>query len=185
LGDPQKLGKELLEESIPNFQKVLQRLSQATPPPAPPAPPAPTTADRATYQAWRQWQQRTMGFSMPEAELRILHETTPEGHVGPVISNPGVQQAMIRGQQKYTDLRVPILAIYALPHSPGLFAQNDPKLPAYEASDMGATGAQVRAMETGVPSARVVRVPRANHYVFLSHEAEVLREIRTFLQALP
>ena len=121
---------------------------------------------------------------MPEAELRQLHETTPEGHVGPVPGNPTVQQAMIRGQQKYTDLRVPVLAIFALPHSPGAFAQNDPRLAAYEAWDMGATGAQARAVESGVPSARVIRLPKANHYVFLSHEADVLREIRMFLQGL-
>jgi non-heme chloroperoxidase len=184
LRDPQKLGKELLEESLPNFQKILQRLSQTTPPPPQPAPPEPTTADRDSYRAWREWQQRTMGFSMPEAELRQLHETTPEGHVGPVPGNPSVQQAMIMGQQKYTALRVPILAIFALPHSPGAFAQNDPKLPAYEAWDMSATGAQAQALESGIPSARVVRLPNANHYVFLSHEADVLREIRTFLQRL-
>src|SRR5262245_36857527 len=184
LREPQKLGKELMEESLPNFQKVLQRLSQMPPPAPQPTPPEPTAADRDTYQAWREWQQRTMGFSMPEAELRQLHETTPEGHVGPVPGNPAVQQAMIMGQQKYTDLRVPILAIFALPHSPGAFAQNDPRLPAYETWDMAATGTQARALETGVPSARVVRLPKANHYVFLSHEADVLREIRTFLQGL-
>jgi non-heme chloroperoxidase len=35
-----------------------------------------------------------------------------------------------------------------------------------------------------VPSARVVRVPHANHYVFLSNEAEVLQEMRAFLAGL-
>jgi hypothetical protein len=36
-----------------------------------------------------------------------------------------------------------------------------------------------------VPSARVVRLPHANHYVFFSNEADVLREINAFLGTLP
>ena len=31
-----------------------------------------------------------------------------------------------------------------------------------------------------MPTARVVRIPKANHYVFLSHEADVLREMDAF-----
>jgi hypothetical protein len=50
--------------------------------------------------------------------------------------------------------------------------------------DMTGTGAQVAAVEAGVPSAGVVRLPKANHYVFLSNEADVLREMRAFLDGL-
>jgi non-heme chloroperoxidase len=32
-----------------------------------------------------------------------------------------------------------------------------------------------------VPGARVVRLAHANHYVFISNEADVLREMRAFL----
>jgi hypothetical protein len=42
----------------------------------------------------------------------------------------------------------------------------------------------VDAFEAGVPSARVVRVPNASHYIFQSNEADVLREIRAFLAGL-
>jgi hypothetical protein len=52
-----------------------------------------------------------------------------------------------------------------------------------EANDVKAE-AQARAFETGVPTARVVRIARANHYVFLSNEADVLREMETFLASL-
>jgi hypothetical protein len=37
----------------------------------------------------------------------------------------------------------------------------------------------------GVPSARVVRVPHANRYVYLSNEADVLREMKLFIGSLP
>jgi len=45
--------------------------------------------------------------------------------------------------------------------------------------------AQAKAFENGVPSARVVRLPYANHDVFMSNEADVLREMRAFLVGLP
>ena len=44
-------------------------------------------------------------------------------------------------------------------------------------------GTQVKAFEQGLPSARVVRLPGAEHYVFRSNEADVLREMNSFLAA--
>ena len=35
------------------------------------------------------------------------------------------------------------------------------------------------------PFAKVVELPGAHHYMFLSEQADVLREIRSFLQTLP
>ena len=43
---------------------------------------------------------------------------------------------------------------------------------------------QAKAFEHGVLGARVVRLRNANHYVFLSNEAEVLQEMRAFAAAL-
>jgi non-heme chloroperoxidase len=45
--------------------------------------------------------------------------------------------------------------------------------------------AEQNAFEKGVPSGRVVRLPHANHYVFISNRADVLREMRAFTNALP
>jgi len=56
---------------------------------------------------------------------------------------------------------------------------------AAEARDLERTGAQAKAFETGLPSARVVRLPHANHYVFRSNEADVLREMNAFIGSLP
>ena len=38
--------------------------------------------------------------------------------------------------------------------------------------------------EAGVPNARVVRLQHADHYIFLSNEADVLREMTDFLRTL-
>ena len=37
----------------------------------------------------------------------------------------------------------------------------------------------------GVPSAKVIRLPNADHYVFNFNEAEVLRAMNDFLDKLP
>ena len=44
---------------------------------------------------------------------------------------------------------------------------------------------QIAAFRNGVPDAQVVELPNANHYVFLSNEADVLREMKAFIEKLP
>jgi hypothetical protein len=39
-------------------------------------------------------------------------------------------------------------------------------------------------LQDGVPTARVARLPHANHVIFASNETDVLREMRTFLASL-
>ena len=56
---------------------------------------------------------------------------------------------------------------------------------AAEGWDAAVSVPQAKAFETGVPSARVVRLAHANHYVFLSNEADVLREMNAFISGLP
>lgn len=98
----------------------------------------------------------------------------------------GVSQAIMAGQQKYTRMPLPILAIYAVPHDLGSLIGNDPAArAAFEAYDENRTEAQAKAFEIGLPSARVVRLRRADHYIFRSNEADVLREMKTFLATLP
>jgi non-heme chloroperoxidase len=56
---------------------------------------------------------------------------------------------------------------------------------AAQARDLETTSAQANAFESGVPSARVVRLPNASHFVFRSNETDVLREMNTFIASLP
>lgn len=76
-----------------------------------------------------------------------------------------------------------MLAIYALPHDMGAI---NPNRAAEQARDVASiTGPQAKAFERAMPSARVVRLPGASHYVFQSNEADVLRETKTFIDHLP
>jgi non-heme chloroperoxidase len=185
--DQPQLVQDLLQTSLPAFEKDLQEVQKnlQSARPATPTPPAPTAADRESFAAFRSWQKRVYGNASPEAQLRQYYESAPEGHVGQVHTKLAIPQAIIAGQQKYTDLRVPILAIFAAPHDLGLFANNNPVArAAFEARDIASTEAQAKAFESGVSSARVVRLPHANHAVFMSNEQDVLMEMRAFLAGL-
>jgi len=99
---------------------------------------------------------------------------------------PTVDSAVMAGEQEYTDVRSTILAIFSVPHDLGPAFQNDSTArAAAEAGDLDRTGAQADAFEKGIPFSRVVRLPHASHYVFLSNEADVLREMKAFLASLP
>ncbi|MGA8437871.1 MAG: hypothetical protein WB762_23490 [Candidatus Sulfotelmatobacter sp.] len=85
--------------------------------------------------------------------------------------------------QKYTRIDVLILAIYALPHGRGI---TDPaKRAEADARDLAFQGAMAKAFEKGLPSARVIWLAHADHYLFRSNAADVLREMNSFIEGLP
>jgi non-heme chloroperoxidase len=99
---------------------------------------------------------------------------------------PPIGLAIHFGEQKYTRIPVPILAIVVCPHNFNGPISIDPETKAaLVADDLSRCTAQADAFAAGVPSARVVRLPNTDHYVFRSNEAEVLREMNTFLEKLP
>jgi pimeloyl-ACP methyl ester carboxylesterase len=121
-----------------------------------------------------------------QARQKELDAMPPAMLAAAAAPQPAVPRAVMAGAQKYTQLSsVPILAIYAVPHDLGPLAASDPAVrAAREAEDLERTGVQAAAFEKGVPSARVVRLPHANHYLFRSNQADVLREMNAFLAGL-
>ena len=81
-----------------------------------------------------------------------------------------VGAAIQMGTKQFTEIKPAALAIFAAPKE-GAEPAND--------NERGREGCG-QAFERLVPSARVVRLPGATHFVFISNEADVLREIRTF-----
>jgi pimeloyl-ACP methyl ester carboxylesterase len=96
-----------------------------------------------------------------------------------------IAEAIRDGERRYTTLEVPILAIFANPHSPAnYFPQvSEDKLAALSTLDQSRTEAQVEAFEK-LKSAKVVVLPNADHYVFSSNEQDVERAMKDFLNAL-
>ncbi len=138
----------------------------------------------------KQLVQELLQTSLPQVE-KDLQDHQKELQTMPALPQPpselpSAAQAIFAGQQKYMDIRDPILAIFAVPHDLGPAFKDDPAArAAAEANDAARAGAQAKAFESGLPSARVVRLPNANHYVFQSNEADVLREMNAFLSSLP
>jgi non-heme chloroperoxidase len=157
-----------------------------------PQPPPPSGADLASFSALQKYYQRVDGFRFPEAELRQQRESTPDGGVGKQRDFPGgaMLMTLMMGMKKYTNIPVPALVIFANPHSLGTWVDDntDPSVrtaaKAYSAALAALTERQKKAVENGVPMAQVITLRGANHYVFLSNEADVLPDMRAFLAGL-
>jgi pimeloyl-ACP methyl ester carboxylesterase len=100
---------------------------------------------------------------------------------------PSIQYAVAiqRSVQSYTGVKCPTLAIFALPHKLPEQGMTSEAHAARIAEDLAQTGAQADAFQKGNPSARVIRLPNADHFVFRSNEEDVLREMNAFLATLP
>lgn len=102
--------------------------------------------------------------------------------------SPSTQAALAiqKGVQIYSAVKCPVLAIYAIPHSiPESMEKNPARRAQIVANDLETTSAQIDAFQAGNPSARVVRLPNAAHLLYRSNEADVVREMKTFIASLP
>jgi non-heme chloroperoxidase len=185
-GNQEQLMQQLQHTTIPEFENDLrQRQDEQAKRARLPNPPPPSAADLDNFDAYRAYQKRVLGWPRTEANLRAQFEVTPEGHIGKFRPTAELHQALMAGLQKYTNVRVPILAIFASPADPGPYAHGDSEtLAAFEAHDAALTEAQANAVRAAAPSAHVVLLPNANHAIFLSNEADVLREMRAFLASV-
>jgi non-heme chloroperoxidase len=148
---------------------------------APNSPP-PGKDDLASASALAAWYRRTRGVSFPESEAYEMMAHNSPGRVG---------RAIQEGTKNFTQIKVPVLATWAHPqdHSADLRSFTDPdqraKMEALLVETEAKEEKQIAAFRNGVPDARVVVLPRAHHYVFLSNEADVLREMKAFMEKLP
>ena len=157
-----------------------------------PQPPPPGKTDLASFSALEKYYERVDGFRFPEAELRAQRESTPDGEVGKERDLPGAALFMplLTGTKKFTAIPVPALIIFANPHGQGIWVDEnrDPSVQtaakAYSTALEALTERQEKSVEIGLPTARVITVRGGNHYVFLSNEAEVLKDIHAFVAGL-
>jgi pimeloyl-ACP methyl ester carboxylesterase len=157
-----------------------------------PQPPPPAETDLASFSSFQKYYGRVNGFLFPEAELRAQRESAPDGGVGKQRDLPGAALFMplMTGTKKYTAIPVPALVIFANPHSQGIWVDKnaDPSVQsaarAYSTALEALTQRQEESVEDGVRTAHVITLRGANHYVFLSNEADVLREMHAFIASL-
>ena len=157
-----------------------------------PIRPAPAP-DRSSFEALTQ--RPGLKVSFPEAEWRQQFAANPDGSVGRSLMSLDIRQAITvdaRVKPNYAGIRVPVLAMYQaqLPFE-GVAAEFDIRNE-HERAGLRQEYAATRAMYTrwqqdllaGVPTARIVELPGANLFMFLSNQADVLREVRAFAAQL-
>jgi len=105
---------------------------------------------------------------------------------GPLPPSPfvGARGAIVKGitngMRDYAGIKPPFLAFIPVPH------QCQPNCDtAFAKDDTARMTDTADTLEAHYPNGRVVRLPNANHYVFFSHEADVLRETKAFIDGLP
>ncbi len=139
-------------------------------------------ADRVNLAAFRG---KPTPVTFPPAEQRRL-DLQP---IDPVIRKAITEDHLVRPE--YARITVPVLAMYrstTLDQSLRDFPPaNDREREAVELA-VAARRAVLKKwqddLRAGVPDARIVEVPGANLFMFLSHEADVIREIRAFAATL-
>lgn len=117
--------------------------------------------------------------------LKDLEGAPPPPPQPPASSGFSPTHAILDGAQKYTKIPVPVLAICAFPRRLGPEMGDDSaSRDAARARMLRLAGAQIKAFRSGVPSARVVTLPDADHYIYRSNEADIVREINLFVSSL-
>lgn len=117
-------------------------------------------------------------LTVAQMEMKLLPVPAP----GPKTETVKVSTAILGGAHKYTNIKAPVLAFFALPHAMPENASAATKA-FVQANDM-LTAVHAKAFEAGVQGSHVVRLANSDHYVYRSNEAEVIREMNAFMDAL-
>ncbi len=153
-------------------------------------PPPPTDDDQRSYSALQSWYAHTMHIEPPEADLRANSVPSPMSPIGAPRTPPSVYEAIVSGVRRpdYRRIHLPTLAIYAVPRSiedtPGFGSA--PRAVVRELFELQREQVRVNSAElqSGNRHVRVVEIRGASHFLFLSNQADTLREIRAFVTTL-
>jgi pimeloyl-ACP methyl ester carboxylesterase len=156
--------------------------------------PVASVADLRSFSAYRDWRKQTQGISIPESELRNDFVENPDGSVGSSKTPEYVFEEMATGDKRhdYSEIRSPVLAFVVYDTPDGTPQEQIRKYHVTDAAEptiveavygqyIGMARIRIDRMKRAAGGARVVELWGADHFVFLSNEADVLRELRAFL----
>ena len=176
-------------EDDPPADREWAALQQKMPPGLRP-PPVCEPEDRSTFAAFSKSLACRFGFAFPESELRQQFETVGDGVGTPTAPN-WVMRSIGQGQayrKDYSNIRVPVLVMMEFPRWPDYKPKDEQErqlIDQFLARGRVIIDRWTAKLTRAVPDARFVDLPGAGHYVFLTKEADVLREIRSFVAGLP
>jgi non-heme chloroperoxidase len=149
------------------------------------APPSPKASDFASISAFQRYMKGYYGGVIPESEVRQLYRIDEDGRVGEFLGHGYPSQSMMLAEERFHSIETPLLAIFPYPLAPYPSQTSDPtKLAAYRAAETSRNEAQI-AIFREQPHAKVIVIPNATHFIFLSREEEVISQISTFVNSLP
>jgi len=156
-----------------------------------PQSPGPDKSATQSFSKLQKWDADTYGYRIPESEFRQIWESTAEGRPFRTRDTPGSQAfaAILGGEKRFTAIPVPALVIFAVPHiqESWMSKNKSPDLQkaarAYYTAVDTLADKQAKALEASVKTVHVIKL-RGTHYIFLSEEGAVLREVRGFVSSL-
>ena len=154
-------------------------------------------SDAATPQAKRALIQQMLKTNLPDykesleqmsAALQSIPDQPPPPEKTLSSRSYRVTQAVHDGEQEYTTITCPLLAVFNEPTPPVLKPDADANAKAQAARfavNLKGLHEQQQAFEALGSNARVIRIKDANHYVFRSNEEDVLRKVNDFIATVP
>ena len=125
-----------------------------------------------------------LGGTIPESEVRQDFRIGQDGTVGEWLGHGNPNQSVMLEEERFHSIETPLLAIFSYPSAPYPSQTSDPaKLAASRAAETSREEAQI-AIFREQPHAKVIVIPNATHYIFLSREEEVISQITEFVNSL-
>jgi len=193
--------------SSPEYLELYRKLPEARK-----SDPEPSASDRKSFQTYRKFQMRRGKVPFPESELRNMYATNQDESVGDYkASTDAIHKAIGDGAQKreYSRITVPILSLFSWscsdkitspytctkhPHHNPLYKAKPPSEPknaqeraaidAFDEATLAYLNRWNKNLLTAPGGVRLVDIPGADHYSFISNEEDVLNELRVFLKRL-
>jgi non-heme chloroperoxidase len=147
--------------------------------------PSPKDSDLASISAFQSYMKGYYGGIIPESEVRQNFRIGEDGRVGEFLGHGYAGQAVMLKEERFHSIDTPLLAIIAYPGAPNPGQTSDPaKLAASRAAETSREESQI-AIFREQPHAKVIVIPNATHFIFLSREEEVISQISDFVNSLP
>jgi hypothetical protein len=147
--------------------------------------PSPKASDLGSISAFQAYMKGYYGGTIPESEVRQLYRIGVDGRVGEWLGHSYPRQSVMLEEERFDSIDTPLLAVIVYPSAPNPGETNDAlKLSAYRASEKSRKEAQIAIFKEQL-HAKVIVIPNATHFVFLSHEDEVISMISNFVDNLP
>ncbi len=186
---PDRVSKLIYLDAAYDRSDFVSLMRKAPYPPQ--AQPEMSTADSASSFTVSAYLSNMFGMKFPESEVLATRIFTEEGKLNGSVTPDHISIKIIMGLEPplYKDIQCPVLAVYAVfnhvyelfPNYEGFDHRN--KLLAHQAMEVLKPYVldQIQNFMDQVDRKQVIRFDGADHFVFMTHEREVVNELLQFL----